>query len=229
MTYQQATYNQNGYQQPQAAYEPQKQYAPQFAIQEQPKIANPGPLGLSGFALTTFVLSLHNTGASVIAVPNIVVGLALFYGGLVQLLAGMWEFKTGNTFGATAFSSYGGFWLSFGIIFIPGFGIAAAYTDKASFDHAVGIYLLAWTIFTFMLFLCTFRSTGGLVALFFFLTLTFLFLTLSKFTLDIFGKVGGFLGIITAFIAWYNALAGLLTPENSAFTLPTFDLSRKQQ
>lgn len=194
------------------------------------KIANPGPLGLSAFALTTFVLSIHNAGASTIVAPNIVVGLALFYGGLVQLLAGMWEFATGNTFGATAFSSYGGFWLSFGVIFIPSFNIVAAYNgDAVALDHAVGIYLIAWTIFTFLLFLATFRSTGGLCALFFFLTMTFLLLALGKFTNETVGKAGGVFGIITAFIAWYNALAGLLTPETSYFTLPTGDLRRKDQ
>nr|CAG8569867.1 11345_t:CDS:2 [Entrophospora candida] len=163
-----------------------------------PKIANPAPLGLSAFALTTFVLSVHNAGSPTITIPNIVVGLALFYGGLVQLLAGMWEFKTGNTFGATAFSSYGGFWLSFGVIFIPGFNIVAAYGDnKAQFETAVGIYLIGWT------------------------------LSLGKFTNETVTKTGGIFGIITAFIAWYCALAGLLTPENSYFTLPVVDLSRK--
>ncbi|CAJ0839871.1 16685_t:CDS:2 [Entrophospora sp. SA101] len=140
-----------------------------------PKIANPAPL-------------VHNAGSPTIVIPNIVVGLALFYGGLVQLLAGMWEFKTGNTFGATAFSSYGGFWLSFGVIFIPGFNIAGAYGDnKGQFETAA----------------------------------------LGKFTNETVSKTGGVFGIITAFIAWYCALAGLLTPENSYFTLPVVDLSRK--
>lgn len=192
-----------------------------------PKIANPGPLGLSAFALTTFVLSISNAGASSIKAPNMVIGLAVFYGGLVQLLAGMWEFKTGNTFGATAFSSYGGFWLSFAAIFL--FDLPAAYATPADVEHAIGVYLLGWTIFTFILFLATFRSNGGLMALFFCLTLTFLLLTLGKFfeTSTGFTKGGGVVGIITALIAWYVALAGLLTPESSYFTLPTFDLSRK--
>ncbi|CAG8803251.1 17251_t:CDS:2, partial [Racocetra persica] len=182
-----------------------------------PKIANPGPLGLSGFALTTFVLSIHNAGSTTVPSPSITLGLALFYGGLVQLLAGMWEFKTGNTFGATAFSSYGGFWMSFAVIIFPGLNVTAA----PNFEQALGIYLLGWTIFTFLLFLATFRSTGGIMALFFFLTLTFLLLTIGCFTSATATKIGGVLGIITAFIAWYNALAGLIT----YFTLPTFDLS----
>ncbi|CAG8729710.1 1404_t:CDS:2, partial [Funneliformis caledonium] len=115
------------------------------------------------------------------------------------------------------------------------FGIKAAYADadKLALTHAVGIYLIGWTIFTFLLFLATFRSNGGIMALFFFLTLTFLLLTLGKFVNEDqpfpngFTRAGGIFGIITALIAWYNALAGLLTPDSSYFTLPTFDLSRK--
>src|SRR6266536_2170150 len=91
-----------------------------------PAIANPGPLGLSAFALTTFVLSSINAGWFPAGATNIIVGITLFYGGIAQLLAGMWEFKSGNTFGATAFTSYGAFWLSFGAIFVPGFGILDA-------------------------------------------------------------------------------------------------------
>ncbi|CAG8616317.1 1109_t:CDS:2 [Scutellospora calospora] len=206
-----------------------KQYIHQYP--PPPKIANPGPLGLCGFALTTFVLSIHNAGSSDVAVPHITIGLALFYGGLAQLLAGMWEFKTGNTFGATAFSSYGAFWLSFATILIPSFGVHDSFgfvtsassgindttalavanaVPTANFEHAIGIYLLGWTIFTFLLFLATFRATGGIMS-----------------PVNIATKVGGILGIITALIAWYNALAGLLTTETSYFTIPTFDLSRK--
>src|SRR5579859_715251 len=85
-------------------------------------IANPAPLGLSAFALTTFVLSAINSGIAPAGATNIIVGLALFYGGISQMLAGMWEFKAGNTFGATAFTSYGGFWLALGIVFVPGSG-----------------------------------------------------------------------------------------------------------
>src|SRR5437764_3418944 len=118
-------------------------------------VANPAPLGLCGFALTTFVLSSINAGWFPAGATNIVVGLALFYGGLAQLLAGMWEFRTGNTFGATAFTSYGAFWLSFAVIFIPGSGILAAFIpkggtapDPAILHPALGVYLLGWTIFT---------------------------------------------------------------------------------
>ncbi|OBZ90628.1 Ammonia transport outward protein 2 [Choanephora cucurbitarum] len=199
------------------AYPPVPIYAP-------PIIANPGPLGLSSFALTTFVLSLHNAGAGVPANgPNeVVVGLALFYGGVVQILAGMWEFRTGNTFGATAFSSYGGFWLSFACILIPSFNITASYTDTAVLEKSLGIYLMSWALFTGLLLIASHRSSIGLMSLFFFLFITFILLAAAKFNDSLTTQVaGGAFGVITALIAWYNALSGLLTKDSSYFLLPT--------
>ena len=121
------------------------------------QFANPAPLGLCGFALTTFVLSLINVHARNVTVPDVVIGLgtspcsfqlteALAYGGLAQFMAGMWEFTTGNTFGVVAFTSYGGFWISFAVILIPAFGIADVYTaadpSGVEFLNALGHYLL---------------------------------------------------------------------------------------
>lgn len=182
--------------------------------------ANPAPLGLSAFALTTFVLSLINAQAMSVRVPNVVVGAAAFYGGLVQLLAGMWEMAVENTFGGLALSSYGGFWMSYAAIQIPWFGIKAAYADERGLQVAVGFFLLGWTIFTFMLLLATVKSTVAFFSLFFFLDLTFLMLSIG----DLGGvhnctRAGGVLGVITAFIAWYNAFAGLATKQNSYFTV----------
>lgn len=192
------------------------------------KFANPSPLGLMGFAATTFVLSMYNVSARGVKTPNVVLGMALFYGGLVQLLAGMWEFAVGNTFGATAFSSYGGFWLSFGCIYVPQFGITAAYAENESeLASALGIYLASWFIVTFIFFVATWKASIALSSLFFFLDITFLLLMCGEFT----GKssvhtAGGAFGIITAFIAFYIALAGLLTKDTSYFSLPVGDLSR---
>ncbi|CZR56137.1 related to Y.lipolytica glyoxylate pathway regulator GPR1 [Phialocephala subalpina] len=195
------------------------------------KFANPAPLGLSAFALTTFVLSLINVGTRDVTEPNIVVALAFGYGGLVQLLAGMWEMAVGNTFGATALSSYGGFWLSFAIVLTPGgFNIAAGYegTDagKYDFDNAFGFFLSGWFIFTTILLLCTLRSTIAFFLLFFFLDLAFLFLFLgylyaSDSTLNSnLIKTGGYFGLFAAFMAWYNALAGIADDSNSFFVIP---------
>src|SRR5256712_8825453 len=110
-----------------------------------PAVANPGPLGLSAFALTTFVLSSINAGLIPGAdAAKMVIGLALFYGGAVQVLAGMWEFRSGNTLGATAFSSYGGFWLAVGI---------SLQQNLIPSDRAFGVFLLGWAIFTGLMFL----------------------------------------------------------------------------
>jgi uncharacterized protein len=193
------------------------------------KFANPAPLGLSAFALTTFVLSLINAGAMGVSNNGVVVGLAMFYGGFIQLLAGMWEMSVENTFGAVALSSYGGFWMSFGAISIPWFGIADSYTDPVELQNAVGFYLLGWCLFTFMLTLCTMKSTLAFFSLFFLLAVTFLLLAIADL-----GKVpgcktaGGVLGVVVAFIAWYNAYAGLANRQNSyvrvtALQLPVFE------
>lgn len=181
------------------------------------KIANPGPLGLCAFALTTFVLSFYNIGIRNIKVPNVVVGLAIFYGGLVQLLAGMWEMVAQNTFGAVAFSSYGAFWLSYGAINIPWFGIMQAYDlDSKSLTNALAIYLLGWSIFTIILTFCTMKSTVAFFSLFLSLSITFLLLSIAEFSLNLFiKKAGGIFGIITAIIAWYNAYSSIATRENS--------------
>jgi succinate-acetate transporter protein len=204
------------------------QYAAERAAAAAPAVANPAPLGLSAFALTTFVLSSANAG---FLLPQgtgltIVVGLALFYGGLVQLLAGIQEFRAGNTFGATAFCSYGGFWLAVGIILLPPTGIALSLGKNLS--TALGVFVLGWTIFTFLMFLSTFRLTGALMAVFFFLFLTFLALTIgylagSSGTTWI--QIGGWLGIVTALLAWYTALSGVLASTKAPFQLPTFPMS----
>lgn len=201
-----------------------------FLSQQFPTIANPSPLGLCAFALTTFVLSMFNAGAIVdIRTPSegAVMGLALFYGGLVQLLAGMWEFRTGNTFGALAFSSYGGFWMSFSALYIKAFGFLDPYGDNVEdLNNCLGIYLLSWCIFTFLMCIASHRTTVMLFALFFFLTWTFMLLAIDKFRGgDLYVKrAGGILGILTAAIAWYCAFAGLLTKKNSLFTLPVGEL-----
>ncbi|KAG9007358.1 hypothetical protein FRB94_014385 [Tulasnella sp. JGI-2019a] len=191
------------------------------------KFANPGPLGLFSFASTTLILSFFNLGARGIATPNLIVGMAIGLGGFVQLLAGMWEFAAGNTFGATAFSSYGGFWISFALIFWPGSGIAAAYTDAGEFHSALGIYLMAWFTFTFIMFLATFKSSGALVAVFFFLTVTFALLGAAELSgIAALGKWGGGFGVVTALCAYYTGAAGLYSEEASYVQLPILPLNR---
>lgn len=171
-------------------------------------VANSAPLGLCAFALTTFVLSAAN--AKLFSGATVVIGLAAFYGGLAQLLAGMWEFKTGNTFGATAFTSYGAFWLA----------VAATLQFNLIPNHAAfGVFLLGWTIFTALMFVASLRLNMALITVFGLLTLTFLMLSLGEFGLPT-AQLGGWLGLATAFAAWYAALAGLLASGKSVFTLP---------
>ncbi|KAL4063744.1 GPR1/FUN34/yaaH family-domain-containing protein [Scleroderma yunnanense] len=186
-----------------------------------PKIANPGALGLFSFASTTFILSLYNVNARDVATPNVVLGMAIFCGGLAQLLAGMWEFPRGNTFGATAFTSYGAFWMSYATILIPGSGVAAAYTSKDEFAQAIGIYLITWFVLTVMLLIGSLRRNVGLIALLFCLALTFLLLAVGAWTGKVsINKAGGGVGILTAWIAYYVGLSDLLVKDESWFTLP---------
>jgi succinate-acetate transporter protein len=218
-----------------AQYSAERDAGPVLAV---PAVANPAPLGLSAFALTTFVLSSSNAGflfsKSSIA-GAIVIGLALFYGGLVQIIAGVQEFRQGNTFGATAFCSYGGFWMAFGFTLLPIFagkdivGLVAATPGASAADAtaAVGVFLLGWTIFTGLMFIGTLRISGALIAVFGLLFLTFLFLTIGFLgggsTLTTWVPIGGWLGIVTAIVAWYAALAGVLASVKLA-NLPTLPM-----
>lgn len=154
-------------------------------------------------------------------------GLALFYGGMCQLLAGMWEFKTGNTLGALLFSSYGGFWMSFGALFIDAFGFLHGYTGHAvDLNNALGIYLMGWSIFSLLMTLAAHRTTIFLVVLLWLVHMTFLLLSIGKFCdADMYlQRAGGIFGIIAAALAWYGAVAALLTKKNSLITLPVGEL-----
>lgn len=201
-----------------------------MADSKAPPLADPAPLGLMGFGLTTFILSLVNVGVIKAGGDiKIVVGLATFYGGLAQLLAGMWEFRNGNTFGGVAFSSYGAFWLSFVTLLIPGFGVAFGTTAGPSAD-AVGWYLIGWAIITGMLLLGTFRLNGGLVVVFVLLLIAFVLLAIGFFNGSGFGvgitAVGGWIGVLTAIAAWYVALAGILRSVSAGkIALPIFPMA----
>jgi uncharacterized protein len=208
------------------------QYAAERAESAAPAIANPAPLGLSAFALTTFVLSATNAGFILPAVftgGTVAIGLAFFYGGLMQLVAGIQEFRQGNTFGATAFCSYGGFWMALGFILLPGTGIIASLVAAKALSQGVGVFLLGWTIFTGLMLIATFRTTVALIVVFALLFLTFLALTIGWLggvgtgTFTTWVGIGGWLGIVTAIAAWYTALAGVLASVKMDF-LPTMPM-----
>ncbi|MDQ6933776.1 MAG: acetate uptake transporter [Actinomycetota bacterium] len=170
-------------------------------------IADPAPLGLAAFALTTFVLSCVNAGFVPATVEPVVFGLALAYGGLGQFAAGLWEFAKGNTFGATAFVSYGSFWISFWWL------TGHSGLDKVpagDVGKGVGLYLLAWGIFTAYMTVAATRVSGAVLAVFVLLTLTFLVLAWGEFATSTgIHKVGGYLGVLTALAAWYASFAGV--------------------
>jgi uncharacterized protein len=180
-------------------------------------VADPGPLGLAAFALTTFVLSMFNAGfVSEKGVP-VVFGLTLAYGGLAQLLAGMWEFRTGNTFGALAFTSYGAFWLSFWAYF----QFYATKIPAADAGHAVGLYLIAWGIFTAYMFIASLRTTAAVALVLFLLTLTFIALGIGDAGAHTgITKLGGYLGLAAALVAWYASFAGVTNATFGRVVLP---------
>ena len=187
-------------------------------------VADPAPLGLAGFALTTFVLSMFNSGLVSDKGEPVVFGLALAYGGLAQLLAGMWEFKNNNAFGATAFTSYGAFWLSFWA-FNQFF--AKDITDKVDVGHAVGLYLIGWGIFTAYMWVASFRVSVAVNAVFLLLTITFVLLGIGEAGAhtDIV-KAGGYVGIATAAAAWYASFAVVTNKTFGRIVVPVKELRR---
>jgi succinate-acetate transporter protein len=188
--------------------------APRAAVSP---VANPAPLGLAAFALTTFVLSMFNAGLLDAKGEPVVLGLALAYGGLAQLLAGMWEFRTGNTFGATAFASYGAFWLSF-------WAFVQFYEKSvptAEVGHAVGLYLIAWAVFTAYMFVASLRTTAAVALVFALLALTFLVLGIGNAGAHSgIVKIGGWIGLAAALAAWYASFAEVTNATFGRTVLP---------
>ena len=189
--------------------------------------ADPGPLGLACFALTTFVLSMFNARLVGEAGEPVVYGLALMYGGIAQILAGMWEFRTGNTFGAVAFVSYGAFWLSF---WAYRHFYRAGVVEEGGVENALdaaAVFLFAWGIFTLYMLVASLRTNGVLVVVFALLTITFFLLAFgnSSDNLDI-RKAGGYFGLLTAAGAWYGSFAGVANATFGRAVLPVWPLRR---
>jgi succinate-acetate transporter protein len=186
--------------------------------------ADPAPLGLAGFALTTFLLSGHNASY----IPDAIwIGPALFYGGTVQLLAGMWEFRNRNVFGATAFSTYGGFWLSLGIFVVLAdvSKTFAAALAGANLTNALGWFLLAFAIFNTYMLLWSMRVSGAVFLVFLTLEITEILLVIGFFNLSHGGTewwlhAGGWAGIVTAGVAWYTSAAGVVNGMVPQTVLP---------
>lgn len=175
-------------------------------IDHEQTIADPAPLGLGAFALTTFVLSAANAGWIPKGGDVVVLGLAGAYGGLAQFCAGMWEFKRNNTFGATAFTSFGAFWMAFALLVT----FYAGKIPPPALPMALGIFLLAWAIFTAYMTVAATALSRPVLTVFVLLTITYLVLAIASFaSLGGLTVVGGYLGVLTALAAWYASAKGI--------------------
>ncbi|HEY7198798.1 MAG TPA: acetate uptake transporter [Candidatus Dormibacteraeota bacterium] len=184
-------------------------------------VADPAPLGLGAFALTTFLLSAHNALGAATAPLLAFFGFAIFYGGLAQFIAGMWEFRNRNVFGATAFSTYGGFWM----------GVAALVTlvlfgKLAGKDvtQSLGWILLAFAIFNTYMLIWSARINMAVFAVFLTLEVTEILLFIGNFSGNAAGSglvaVGGYVGLLTALVAWYASAAGVINGMSARPVLP---------
>ena len=184
-------------------------------------IADPAPLGLAAFALTTFVLSFFNADLVNKGGEPVVLGLALAYGGLAQVLAGMWEFKNNNTFGATAFTSFGAFWIS---LFVFDQFLAGS-VPAAQLGNAVGLYLIGWGIFTAYMIIPSLRVSAAVALVFLLLAPTFIVLGIGNSADNsTIIHIGGWLGIATAIAAWYASFASVTNKTFGQVILPVKEL-----
>jgi uncharacterized protein len=192
------------------------------AVTQVPGIADPAPLGLGAFALTTFLLSAFNAGWMTHSSGLAWVGYALAYGGLCQLLAGMWEFRNRNVFGATAFSTYGGFWIGLFLYFqLYGAKLATHPLTAGLFAKDVGWILLAFAIFNTYMLLWSTQVNMAVFAVFLTLELTEIILFIGNFA----GssgtvKFGGYVGVLTALCAWYTSAAGVANGMGGRISVP---------
>jgi hypothetical protein len=191
---------------------------------ESTPVADPAPLGLAGFALTTFLLSGHNASW----IPDLVwIGPAIFYGGLAQFTAGMWEFRNRNVFGATAFSTYGGFWMGLGLFVIlanSNSRFLSSYTG-ADLTNGLAWFLFAFAVFNTYMLIAAMRVNTAVFAVFLTLEITEILLVIGFFNISHGGTewwlhAGGWAGIVTAGVAWYTSAAGVWNGVAGRVMLP---------
>ena len=186
--------------------------------------ANPAPLGLMGFGMTTILLNLHNAGF--FALGSMILAMGIFYGGIAQVIAGILEYKNGNTFGTVAFSSYGLFWLSLvALVVMPGIGWLGVAKPEAA---AMGYYLLLWGVFTFLMFFGTLKTNRALQFVFASLALLFFLLAAGEFTGNAgITRIAGFEGIICGASAFYLAMAEVINKALEKTVLPICPVKKK--
>jgi succinate-acetate transporter protein len=179
------------------------------------KIANPGPLGLGAFALTTFILNVVNAG--LISADNLgmVLPVGIFYGGLAQFCAGMWDVRRGDIFGATCFTSFGAFWMAVALmILLENAGIIAQVPREG-----LAVLFIAWGLFTAFATVASVKVAKGVTAVFVLLTILFFLLAIGEWNSTV-HKVAGYEGILTAFVAWYCSAAILINTLFGRDVLP---------
>lgn len=193
---------------------------------------NASALGLASFSLATFLLGLYELRVKGITNTNMVTSAGIFYGGFVEGCCGIWEMFQGNTFAATMLMSYGfGFWISFGCMQVPAFGMLAAYAeDPKQGANAIGFFLLGWVVFTTMVVLLLLKSTYLLLLLFVLIDLCFVTLAAYYFTgrVVVVKALGGLL-VAVAVLGWYCSLSGMAVPQNSYYQLPVLPIPVKRR
>jgi len=200
-----------------------------------PGIADPGPLGLAAFALTTFLLSARNAGWMTSTLGDAWLPFALAYGGLAQLCAAMWEFRNRNVVGATGFGTFGAFWIGLGlwILLVVNPAIAAirpatAAATVTAINHELGWILLGFAIFTLYATILISQTNAALFTTFFLLFVTLVILCIGQFnagtalplTPTTTLKIGGYVGVVTAAAAWYTSAAGMSAGIGGKLRLP---------
>lgn len=185
------------------------------------KFGNPVPAGLAAFSTGTITLGLIQMHARGVQLPHVLIGAFLTISGLIEVISGIWCIVIDNTWAATVFLMFGGFWSSYGILLTPGFGIADAYgSETDEFNQAVALYFLSWALFSFLLWLCTLKSTWPMTILMFLVWLFVLLFTIGQFlgSVKVF-KAGGFFCLMSGIVGFYNCFAGMANSDNSYFTI----------
>jgi len=179
------------------------------------KLANPAPLGLMGFGMTTVLLNIHNAGF--FPLEAMILAMGIFYGGIAQIIAGIMEFRKGNTFGTTAFTSYGLFWLTLVfLIVLPKIGWGEVNTTSF-----IGWYLFMWGVFTFLMWIGTFGKNRALQTVFLTLWILFFLLAIRDWSgSELIGKIAGYEGIVCGFSAIYLAMAEVINETQGKTILP---------
>lgn len=194
------------------------------------QLGNPVPLGLASFSFCSLVLSLVNARVRGVTEMKLLVPAFLFFGGAIELFAGLLCFVIGDTYSMTVFSSFGGFWISWGCINTDQFHVASTYKDDATMmANAQGYFLAGWVVFTFLVMVCAMKSTWGLFLLLFFLDLAFLHLCIGSFiNNEHVLMAGGYFGILSSVSGWYSLYCAIADPAYTYAPLRAYPMPNSQ-